>query len=120
MCVCALSCVQLMDCRLPGSSAHGIFPGKSIELGCHSSSRDLPNPGNEPVSLVSHALAERFFTTGATWACKHPYSKYFLGGVTTLVHIRFQTIPLITLILSFLGYKTGCLQAPISYDCFED
>ena len=28
---------------------------------------DLPNPGIEPVSLTSPALAGRFFTTRATW-----------------------------------------------------
>ena len=28
---------------------------------------DLPNPGIEPTSLVSPALAGGFFTTGATW-----------------------------------------------------
>ena len=28
---------------------------------------DLPNPGIEPMSLVSLALADRFFTTNATW-----------------------------------------------------
>ena len=28
---------------------------------------DLPSPGTEPTSLTSHALAGRFFTTGATW-----------------------------------------------------
>ena len=28
---------------------------------------DLPNPGIEPVCLVSPALAGRFFTTVATW-----------------------------------------------------
>ena len=28
---------------------------------------DLPNPGIEPVSLTSPALAGRFFTTSATW-----------------------------------------------------
>ena len=28
---------------------------------------DLPNPGIEPVSFMSPALAGRFFTTGATW-----------------------------------------------------
>jgi len=28
---------------------------------------DLPNPGIEPVSLASPALAGRFFTTNATW-----------------------------------------------------
>ena len=29
--------------------------------------RDLPNPGIEPESLMSPALAGRFFTTSATW-----------------------------------------------------
>ena len=28
---------------------------------------DLPNPGIEPVSLTSPALARRFFTTSGTW-----------------------------------------------------
>ena len=28
---------------------------------------DLPKPGIEPVSLISPALAGRFFTTDATW-----------------------------------------------------
>ena len=28
---------------------------------------DLPNPGAEPVSLMSSVLAGRFFTTRATW-----------------------------------------------------
>ena len=31
------------------------------------SSRDLPDPGIEPVSLTSPALAGGFFTTSATW-----------------------------------------------------
>ena len=31
------------------------------------SSRDLPDPEVEPVSLVSPALADGFFTTSATW-----------------------------------------------------
>ena len=31
------------------------------------SPEDLPNPGMEPASLVSPALAGRFFTTSATW-----------------------------------------------------
>ena len=31
------------------------------------SSRDLPDPGIEPASLMSPALAGRFFTTSATW-----------------------------------------------------
>ena len=28
---------------------------------------NLPDPGTEPMSLVSPALAGTFFTTGATW-----------------------------------------------------
>ena len=28
---------------------------------------ELPNPGNEPVSLISPVLAGGFFTTRATW-----------------------------------------------------
>ena len=32
---------------------------------------DLPNPGIEPMSLMSLALAGRFFTTGTTWKPPH-------------------------------------------------
>ena len=35
------------------------------------SSGDLPNPGIEPMSLVSPALAGGFFTTRATWEAQH-------------------------------------------------
>ena len=28
---------------------------------------DLPDPGIEPTSLISSAVADRFFTTNATW-----------------------------------------------------
>ena len=31
------------------------------------SSEDIPNPGTEPASLISHLLACRFHTTTATW-----------------------------------------------------
>ena len=33
----------------------------------HPAPGDLPNPGIEPVSLVSPALAGRFFNTSTTW-----------------------------------------------------
>ena len=38
-----------------------------LELGAISFSRDLPDPGVEPMSLVCPALAGGFFTTTATW-----------------------------------------------------
>ena len=43
------------------------FPGKNIGAGCISHSKDLPDPGIEPSSLESPALAGGFFTTSATW-----------------------------------------------------
>ena len=33
----------------------------------HPPPRELPDPGFQPASLVSLALAGRFFTTGTTW-----------------------------------------------------
>ena len=32
---------------------------------------DLPDPGTEPVSFMSPAMASRFFTTSATWEAPH-------------------------------------------------
>ena len=36
---------------------------------------DLPNPGTEPTSLTSPALASRFFTTSAPWEARKPLGK---------------------------------------------
>ena len=36
-----------------------------------SYSKDLPNPGIEPASLMAPALAGRFFTTSGTWEAPH-------------------------------------------------
>ena len=66
------SCLTLcdpMDCSLLGSSVHGILQARNSStnwsgLTCPSPG-DLPNPGIEPESLLSFALAGRFFTTSA-------------------------------------------------------
>ena len=45
--------------------------------------RDLPDPGMEPVSLMSLALAGRFFTTSATWEaiyCESGQAEALLWG----------------------------------------
>ena len=55
------------DCSLPSSSVHGILQARILERVVSPPPGDLPNPGIKPVSLVSLALAGRFFTTGATW-----------------------------------------------------
>ena len=56
-----------MDFSLPGSSAHGIFHSGILERVASSYSRDFLNPGIEPASIVSPALASGFFSAGATW-----------------------------------------------------
>ena len=44
---------------------------------------DLPDPGTEPVSLMSPALAGGFFTTSSTWEALH---------FNLIIHLRdFQT-----------------------------
>ena len=47
-----------ISCSLPGSSVHGIFQARILKWVTIPSSRDLPNPGFEPVSpaLQVHSL----------------------------------------------------------------
>ena len=52
-----------MDCNLPDTSVHGDSADKNTGVSAMPSSRDLPNSGTEPVSLMSPALAGRLFTT---------------------------------------------------------
>ena len=54
-----LTLFNLMDCRPPGSSVHGISQAKILDR-VFPSPGDLPDPGIEP---TSPALAGRFFTT---------------------------------------------------------
>ena len=56
-----------MDCSPPGSSLHEILQAEVLEWVAMPSSRDRPHPGIEQVSLISPALAGRFFTTSTTW-----------------------------------------------------
>ena len=73
LCVCvqSLSCVQLFvtpwtaACQAPLPMR---FSRKDYWSGLPCPPpEDLPNPGIEPASLMSPALAGRFFTTSATW-----------------------------------------------------
>ena len=52
-----------MDCSPPGSPVHGIFQARILEWLPFPPPGDLPNPRIEPLSLLSPALAGRFFTT---------------------------------------------------------
>ena len=56
-----------MDCSPPGSSVHGILQQEYCSGLPFPLPGDLPDPGIEPASLTSPALAGRFSTTSATW-----------------------------------------------------
>ena len=65
----AQSCPTLcnpMDRSPPGSSVHETLQARILEWVAKLSSGDLPDPGIGPTSLVSPALAGRFFTTSGT------------------------------------------------------
>ena len=68
-----------MDCSLPGSSVHGILHARILEWVAMPPPGDLPDPGIEPVSLMSPALAGRFFNTSTIWEAQllHSYCKSF-------------------------------------------
>ena len=72
--LCLTLCDPL-DCSLPGFSVPGILQTRMLEGVAIHSSRDLPNLGIEPVSLMSPALAGGFFTTSTTW--ESPLSKSY-------------------------------------------
>ena len=56
-----------VTCQAP---VHGILQARILEWAAISFSRDLPDPGIEPTSLLSLALAGGFFTTSATWEAR--------------------------------------------------
>ena len=62
-----LSCVRFfcnpIDCSLRVSSAHEILQARRLEWVASPSPRDLRQSGSQCASLVSPALAGRFFTT---------------------------------------------------------
>ena len=56
-----------MACSSPGSLSMRFFRQEYWSGLPFPTPGDLPNPGIEAASLVSAALAGRFFTTRATW-----------------------------------------------------
>ena len=66
------------DCSPPGSSVHGSLQAKILSgLPCPPPGV-LPNPGIEPTSFTSPALAGRFFTTSATWEAQRRHGKMLI------------------------------------------
>ena len=59
--------LQPMDCSPPGSCDHGILQARILEWLAISSSRESAQPRERTASPIAPALADRFFTTSATW-----------------------------------------------------
>ena len=62
-----------MDSNLPGFSVYGISQARILEWVAMPSSTGSPCPGIEHTSLMSPALADRFFTISATWEAQDPW-----------------------------------------------
>ena len=56
-----------VDCSLPGFSVHGILQTRTLEWVAMPSSRDLPDPGIKPASLMSPELARRVLYHNTTY-----------------------------------------------------
>ena len=129
---CVLNHVWLcdpIDCSPPASSVHGVFQARILEWLPFPPPGDLPNPGIEPVSLVSPALAGCFFTSlppGSpyTWVPHCKMRRATLPGVMQLNsmwikclahsrHLQVSTADVhmiydfVKSVFSFLGEETG-------------
>ena len=63
------------DCSLPDSSVHGVLQARTLEWVAilpFPAPGDLSDPGIEPKSLRSPALAGKFFTTSTTGEAHDP------------------------------------------------
>ena len=81
LCMYAQSCPTFcnpMDCSMPGSSVRGIVQARILEWVTISISRDLPDPGIEPVSPASPALQENSLHW-ATKEAQYGYKYQFLS-----------------------------------------
>ena len=79
------ACVLSRFCRAtPRTTAHQASPSMGFSSQEHwsvlpcPSPGDRPNPGIEPASLKSCALANRFFTTGTAWEARPKKTPLFL------------------------------------------
>ena len=82
--LCVLGAKALQSCpglcdpmgySLPGSSVHRILQARILEYLAMPSPRGSSEPGIEPMSLMSPALAGGFFTTSATAESSIPQHK---------------------------------------------
>ena len=86
VCVCVLShfsCVWLFATLWTVAHQAPLFMGFSRQ-------GDLPHPGTEPASLMSLALASRFFTTSTIWEAPGLYDKMPNKSVKCLLDLSYH------------------------------
>ena len=79
-----------LDCSPPGSSVHGIFQGEYWNGLPFPVPKDLPDPGIKPKSLMSPALASRFFTIAPPGT---PNNNNQFSSVQSLSHVQLFATP---------------------------
>ena len=89
VCVCALSRFSRVQLSVTSWTQASLSYQASLSMGFSRQEYwsglpcpppgDLPDPGTEPVSLTSPALAGKFFTTSATWEAPLIFSFIWLG-----------------------------------------
>ena len=100
VCVCATQSCPIpcdpMDCTPPGSSVHWISRQEYWTGLPFPSPEDLPDPGIEPPSLVSPALAGKFFTNCTKSRCisegLSEFAKYVHKTCLILFKIQGYTV----------------------------
>ena len=89
VCVCAKSlqsCLTLcdpIDCSPPSLLSMGFSRQEYWSSLPFPPPGNFPDPGIEPTSLVSPALAGRFFTTSVTWEAPGPHECSLNGVIVT-------------------------------------
>ena len=77
MCAVRSSSLRPHGLSPPACFVHGISRQEYWSGLPFPSPGDLPNSGIKPVSLVSSALAGRFFATNATWEARNVFFSFF-------------------------------------------
>ena len=68
---CVQLCVTSLTVARQAPLSMGVSRQEYLSGLSHPPQKDLPDPGIEPMSLTSPALASRFFTTSATWEAQN-------------------------------------------------
>ena len=114
-----------MDYSPPGSSVRGILQARILEWAALPPPGDPPDPGMEPASPASPALAGRLFTPSAAWDPAHfpAWRSHFSASVREgdsseeAIKACHQTVSLRLPALSLNAFKIGVylLYSAVSY-----